>query len=130
MKGRALGLFAAVSLVAGCYESRERDTDASVRRMGDVVECDPGVPMRVGCAAGCGIGSCTGDPVMVICEGSTTAAACLASGMAIATVDDTSCGRLCPEVMLVCPRSGRITVAHRPFAMREYTCTWEVRPGP
>lgn len=96
-----------------------RDCDFRVER---VVTCRTGVMQAVGC--GCeGLGSCSGDPVLRICEGS---GACLVSE-AIDNVDD-RCG-LCPSVDFECPPSGLYTILSAPFGSSSYRCDVEVRGG-
>ena len=65
--------------------------------------CVPGEVLTLGC--GCTIpGSCIGDPMLRICEGS---AAC-GTTAALAKVDDT-CG-VCPQLEVTCPPSGTYSV--------------------
>lgn len=69
------------------------------------VMCIPGEPMQLGC--GCpaaGVGSCGGDPMLRVCEGS---GAC-EFGESLASIDD-ACGR-CPIVDFICPSSGLFSV--------------------
>ncbi|MBM7112020.1 ADYC domain-containing protein [Archangium primigenium] len=71
--------------------------------------CTPGTLVSLG-AGGCGLGTCSGDPVLRVCPGpqSCTQAQALVSG-------DNGCGgSLCPHVTFVCPASGRYTVLAGP----------------
>jgi len=66
--------------------------------------CTAGSMVRIGCGAGCGLGSCSGDPVMRICE----SGAC--SGRDSLGFDDDSCGSYCPVLTFTCPESGMYSV--------------------
>ncbi len=70
--------------------------------------CTPGEPVAAGCAegGGCGLGSCTGDPVMRVCDGRGEGCT---SGQALGVSDD-ACGGNCPLVNFVCPEGGVYTV--------------------
>ena len=91
---------------------------------GGGVACRPGATIRIGCAAGCGLGSCSGDSIMRVCD----TAPCLAS-QALAFDDDSSCGGLCPFIDgVTCPGSGELFVLTGPFsAGAPYTCAFVVR---
>lgn len=90
---------------------------------GQTFSCTPGAMVEVGCATGCGLGSCTGDPRLVVCDGASSAAGCAASGSFVTQDDDSPCGGLCPMATFACPSSGQFTVAHRAFsAGTPYTC--------
>jgi hypothetical protein len=64
--------------------------------------CVPGEAIVVGC--GCAGGTCAGDPMIRVCEGTD---AC-AGTSALALVDD-ACG-VCPETFFTCPDSGVYSV--------------------
>ena len=98
------------ALIAGCKNDR-----------GARVECTPGARIDIACGAGCGLGSCTGDPVLEICEGWRS---CSSGDLGS---DDDSCGSRCPGLTITCPPSGRITIAPRPFGSGDFTCDWVMR---
>lgn len=130
MRDLMICALALATALAGCAKSHTRGDEGGVPRGGGPATCTPGAAVSIGCAAGCGIGSCTGDPVLAVCEGSVPLASCLDGPSSIAQVDDTSCGGLCPEVSIRCPSSGRIVVAHRAYmgrSGRPYTCDWQAR---
>ena len=76
--------------------------------IGAVDTCTPGEPVATGCAdgGGCGLGNCTGDPVMRVCAGQD--ASCT-SAQALGISDD-ACGGNCALVNFVCPPEGVYTV--------------------
>lgn len=125
MTRAAAGLSLVIGIaLAGCARSHTLD-EGGVRRSEDEASCVPGASTTVACGEGCGLGACTGDPVLAVCEGSVPVGSCLDTGRALAQNDD-SCG-LCSQVTFTCPASGRIVVATRPFGDRPYTCDWDVR---
>lgn len=69
--------------------------------------CTPGSPVEVGCSQNCSLGSCTGDPMIRVCDAETsncTSASALAA-------NDNRCGGLCPlSRNFLCPASGRLSV--------------------
>jgi hypothetical protein len=97
--------------------------------------CAPGTEILVGCRDACGLGSCTGDPIIRICNGTVDAETCrgLAPGapLLVAEQDDSSeCGgasAFCPVVRVTCPSSGSIRVVHRAYGASTYTCEWAAR---
>jgi hypothetical protein len=85
--------------------------------------CTAGAMVTAGCSAACGVGSCTGDTLMRVCEGSSP---CDGHGMGLlGTNDDSGCmGRTCggggaseccSQVMFSCPPSGQYTVLWAPY---------------
>jgi hypothetical protein len=74
--------------------------------------CVPGQVINVGCGCTSG-GTCSGDPMLRICEGTE---ACITPN-AIGLVDD-ACG-LCPETQFICPPSGVYSVLTGPFNSAE-----------
>ena len=74
------------------------------------IQCAPDVPIRVGCSQACfGPGSCTGDPMMRVCDSDRTESNCSYAN-AVARADD-SCGSTCPRTStLICPASGSLDV--------------------
>lgn len=86
-------------------------------------ECTPGAELRIGCSAACsGLGSCTGNPMIRVCDAADPSGNCTASN----NLDDNedSCGSLCPRARnITCPTSGQLavfTAPHTPGA--PYTC--------
>lgn len=115
---RAAALAASLTasvLVGGCSRGRDPGT----------VACTPGEPILVACASACGVGACSGDPVLRVCDGDVDVRACAAGLAAIGESDD-GCGTLCPAARVTCPVAGRITVVHRAFGEGEYACDWSV----
>lgn len=85
--------------------------------------CVPGSTVRVGCNTSCGLGSCTSDSMIRVCDtGPCTNAQALGS-------NDDSCGSLCSQVDgVTCPASGQIFVLTGPFGPgTPYTCSFVVR---
>lgn len=81
--------------------------------LGDTIACTPGATVDVGCSGACGLGSCTGDPMMRICDGARPDGNCSYPG-ALALSDDF--GGQCPcELGVVCPESGELEVYVAPF---------------
>jgi hypothetical protein len=131
-----------IALATGCYAAHDIFGDSGISspvtepcampgsgsrrdcgfRVERIVSCRRGDPQIVGC--GCdGLGGCSGDPVIRICEGTS---ACRVDA-AIDNVDDT-CG-LCPRVDFECPPSGQYTILSAPFGSSSYRCDVEVRGG-
>lgn len=119
MRGRRIA-FAVLALIAlgSCGYGRDPGT----------VQCTPGERIEVGCASACGLGACTGDPVLRVCDGEADVREC-ADVTAVLGENDDACGTLCPLARLECPASGRITVVYRAFAGDDATCDWDVRPA-
>jgi hypothetical protein len=92
----------------------------------DVV-CQPGTMVDIGCAAECGLGTCTGDPILRVCDADRPDGNCSYPGTL--DDDDDSCGSQCPRVRNVpCPGSGTLAVYTAPFRVGEpYTCEIEVQ---
>jgi hypothetical protein len=112
-------LLAGLALAAGCRRGGR----------GDAVEsCVPGETLVVACAAGCGLGSCIGDPVLRVCDGTLGTEGCRSEtdSTMFVSVDDTACGGLCPRLRVTCPPSGTVAVTHRPLGSGDYECNWEV----
>ncbi len=96
--------------------------------------CTPGGSITVGCtgttaadAATCGtrLGSCSGDPMIRACSGSscTYARRLVPAVGSTDTPDDDECGT-CPLGRYTCPSTGQITVYTRPYNNGTlYTCT-------
>lgn len=93
--------------------------------------CTPGTNFTVGCAQACdNTGSCTGDPMLRVCDAAAKDGNC--SFPSAIEFDDDSCNTKCPFVFNErCPDSGQIVVYHAPFRVGEaYTCNVEFKPGP
>ncbi len=100
-------------------------------RRGGTFSCTPGRSYTIGCnsttstaptACTTAIGSCSGDPVMRVCSGTTTCS----SAAALTSVDDT-CGT-CPVGTVICPTSGQVTVLTGDFDnATPGTCTVALR---
>jgi hypothetical protein len=90
-------------------------------------ECTAGQKVHVGCSQGCDLGSCTGDPMLRVCDAARPDGNCSYPG-AIA-FDDDSCGSQCPTAAFVtCPDSGRLVVYTAPFSPgAAYTCEVALR---
>lgn len=118
---RVLALSALVTCVAlgGCRPARPGQA---------VEECIPGETVIVGCAQTCGIGSCTGDPVLRFCDGTLGIEACRSSSDTTAFVEvDDSCSSACPRARVTCPISGSLAIVARPlFSSSSFTCDWEI----
>jgi len=84
--------------------------------------CTPGASVTLGCSAGCGLGTCTGDTVLRVCDGAHDPT-CTAR-WAIASNDDSTCpgtqrcgttGDCCSETTFTCPASGTYAAFWAPF---------------
>jgi Lysyl oxidase len=85
--------------------------------------CTPGDMVTVACSSQCGLGSCTGDTVMRVCDSTMP---CVGHAPAdIATNDDSGCNGLrcnsgsprecCSQVKFTCPASGTYNVLWAPY---------------
>lgn len=119
----ALSFLALAALVAGCKPNRGAE----------IVDCTPGAHIWVGCNQACSLGTCSGDPWMLICDGDTPIAECDDDAVLIES-DDASefCYSTCPLAELRCPASGHITVTLRGYPLRtsQFTCDWRVEERP
>jgi len=113
---------------ATATESREcgwtRMSDLSAPT--DEFECVPGEFIRVGCSANCGLGLCTGDPMLRVCDAARPDGNC-SRGAALGHGDN-NCGSICPRTELFrCPDSGRLAVFAAPkIPGAEYTCDLQI----
>jgi len=86
--------------------------------------CTPGETVDVGCSAAgmCALGSCTGNPMMRVCDPQRPDGNC--SNVGKLSEDDDSCGTECPFVNnVVCPTGGSLDVYHAPVVHgAAYTC--------
>jgi len=94
--------------------------------LADTFACTPGQAARVGCATGCGLGSCTGDPMIRVCDAARVDGNCsYPAAEAIGESDDFA--QNCPcDLSVNCPDSGQIavyTAAEDPAA--SYECNLE-----
>ena len=96
-------------------------------RGSEIIGCTPGVDITVACGAD-GIGSCEGDPILTVCDGSMfTEFECGETGSTTLGRNDDSAG-FCPSVTVECPASGELAV--RPTAFSGVpTCNWGTREG-
>lgn len=90
--------------------------------------CEPGALTSAGCSANCGMGSCTGDPMLRVCDALTEN--CTA-GIALAANND-RCGSDCPSANdFLCPGSGQVEVFSASFRQGQpYSCDLVVGSGP
>jgi hypothetical protein len=91
-------------------------------QLAGIFACEAGRPYELGCAASCGLGQCTGDPVMRVCDSSQPDGNC-ASRVALATSNNECLGP-CPRVRgEACPDSGSIDVYVAPARIgAPFTC--------
>jgi hypothetical protein len=99
--------------------------------------CTPGEMLRVGCSATCGLGSCTGDPFVRVCD-SGDDPECTAA-VALGANDDSGCGSgrcggsgdCCPRAAFTCPPGGSYVVFYGPYDEAEAaTCDLMIEPAP
>jgi hypothetical protein len=93
------------SLVQACtppFIGAARDCGYTWQGVG---RCTPGVAVHLG-AGGCGLGTCSGDPVLRVCSGLQS---CLHAN-ALVTGDNGCSGSVCPDVAFTCPSTGTYTV--------------------
>lgn len=95
-------------------------------------DCTPGGVFRIGCNQSCGnfsLGSCTGDPMMRVCDASQPDGNCTHPSAVAA--DDDSCQNACPlENDIPCPDSGRVEVFVAPKVPGDpVDCTLELVDG-
>ena len=91
-------------------------------------DCTPGTQSGAACSQNCGMGSCTGDPMIRVCD---AAESNCTSGIALAD-NNNRCGGLCPlATNFLCPESGRLAVytASAQYG-QPYTCNVLTGPGP
>lgn len=88
--------------------------------------CEPGRELRVGCSSCNGIGSCTGDPMIRVCDPAHPGGNC--TEPAALGYNDDSCS-LCPRVKdIACPASGMVEVYVAAAELGEaYTCDLQLR---
>ena len=91
------------------------------------VACSPGRTIRVGCSAGCGLGSCTGDSMIRVCDGGPCT-----FDRALASSDDGGCGSgggVCSFIDgVTCPASGQLFVLTASYGSgNAYSCNVATR---
>lgn len=116
----AISIMAAGALASGCKKGDPRG------RLGETIACTPGASIEVACGSECGLGTCSGDPQLHVCEGAVSVDACAGDRTLALGFNDDRCG-LCPGVTVVCPPTGVLTVAPLPYRTSEYRCVWEAR---
>ena len=97
-------------------------------RAAETITCTPGATVTVGCGAE-SLGTCTGDPILTVCETTTPIAMCGESGVANIDRNDDNMG-LCPGLDFTCPASGMVHVRPTAFGTREFSCDWAVSEAP
>jgi len=90
------------------------------------VPCEPDRIVRIGCATACGLGACTGDPMLRVCESDRPDGNC--SHAASLGRSTGACGSSCPVVSSVrCPGNGSVDVFMAPrIPGAAYTCDLEI----
>jgi len=92
--------------------------------------CAPGLDTTVGCSATCGVGMCTGDPFLRVCDVANDPE-CM-SYYAIGQNDDSGCamgrcgagGDCCSQTTFTCPSSGEYVAFTAPYRVgAASTCT-------
>ncbi len=112
------------------------DRNCGLERAG-TYPCTPGERLEVACSSICGLGSCTGDAFLRVCDVGDDPNC--DSGLALADNDNSYCdmvvcglgGDCCPRAQAVCPTSGEIVVYTGAWDPRAaHTCDVVVRPAP
>lgn len=113
------------------------DRDCGLTREG-THSCTAGEMIQVGCSDTCGVGSCTGDSILRVCDLEHDPA-CL-SRFALAANDDSGCGTArcgmaggdcCSMTTMTCPDSGEIAVFYGAYNPGDTaTCNVVVQPAP
>jgi len=125
-------LWAAVGLGAlapGCGPRR----GDRLHRPDGAASCAPGTPVVVACDNE-GLGVCSGDPTLRVCDGTGSVSACWTGAGQLAEDDDGG-GGLCPRATLTCPVTGTLTVVTTDFVSEygapedAYACNWQVGGG-
>ena len=123
----------ALVLLGACYESRNPfdagpiDAFTGPRLGAGTARCRPGASVTVACGVR-GLGSCSGDPVLVVCDGARVEASrCDESAPNLGVNDDAE--GLCPGLEVTCPASGLLSVRAHPFGstVGEPDCRWAIR---
>ncbi|MDQ3031147.1 MAG: lysyl oxidase family protein [Myxococcota bacterium] len=97
--------------------------------------CTPGTTVTVGCSAACGLGSCTDDPVLRVCDAAVGSHCTLRHALGLN--DDSGCGSgacgrggdCCAQLEITCPDSGTYNVfTGASDSTRAATCTVAAAP--
>ncbi len=93
-----------------------------------IYPCTPGTQAGAGCSQNCGVGSCSGNPMIRVCDG---AAPNCTSGIALGA-NDNRCGGVCPMAnQFLCPESGQLAVyAASTEHGQPYRCDVAISAGP
>ncbi len=78
---------------------------------GGTFTCTPGTTVTAGCGSACGVGSCTGDPILRICAGDQPCR----QRQAITENDDCNGATHCAGARFTCPAGGQYNVLWAPF---------------
>jgi len=126
--GALLGCAVALAwCVCGCGPRRG---DGRAHRPDGAASCTPGAVLAVACDNE-GVGVCTGDPKLRVCDGATSVPACWSGEGELAEDDDGGDG-LCPRATVTCPASGTLTVVTTDFGAEygapedPFACNWQV----
>lgn len=118
-RGWIVAIGVAIAL-AGCHPNRGDET----------VACSPGETIWVGCNDACSLGSCWGNPAILVCDGDLSTESCN-DDRAIAANDDAAwpCSSTCPLARTVCPASGHVTVTVQ-RGRGDFACDWGIAQRP
>lgn len=114
------GGLAGMALAVGCA-----GPTGTVGRGAEIISCTSGMNITVACGAS-SLGSCSGDPILTVCDGATTPALSCDRGTAAALGSNDDSMGLCPSVTVVCPASGQLSVKPTAFSGVP-VCNWETR---
>ncbi len=109
-----------------CAITDERATSSSARECGWTFDatwtCTPGTHVRAGCA--CDLGTCTGDPMIRVCDAAEPAGCSNAAQLERFPDQDDACGSLCPRARdVVCPPGGALDIYVASEALGDpFTC--------
>lgn len=115
--GLSLCVLTLAALASGCRRHRPDGLEG----------CTPGVVYVVACDNE-GVGRCSGDPVIRVCDGVEPVESCAALSSGYLAQDDDSGGGLCPRATATCPATGAFTVTSRAFGSGSFACDWRVEP--
>ena len=115
--------------VRGAFDDVEFPDAGRRGRIGSA-SCTPGTVVTIACGSR-GLGRCSQDPVLLVCDGARTAPArCgLGGGTTLGENDDDT--GLCPGLTVTCPSSGTLAIRARRFASEDdpVDCDWATREG-
>lgn len=128
-------LAVALAFLPGCYAFHDPGADVGPvdavvtgpRSGPGTASCVPGRTVTVACGSR-GLGACTGDPVLFVCDASRTPPdRCDDSSAGLLGFNDDDTG-LCSGLTVTCPASGRLAVRARPFGgSGTLDCRWDTR---